>query len=764
MGLFSKRALICSFVLCTCAIHSISTALAAHNGGHLSGSSALLGPADTGYLMKADDVDYDVNNHFVTALGHVEIDHNDRILTAEKVTYDQTKDVVVAEGNVVMMSPDGNVVFTPRATLTNQMRDAVLEGFRALIGQNGRMAAIYATRKDANITKLERATFTPCKICNQPGKRTPLWQVKAYHVIYNQTDHKIVYHDAIFDMFGVPIAYTPYFSQADPTVKRETGFLAPDIGSSTVLGTYVKLPYYVSLTDSRDFTVQPIISSKGGGVLETEYRERWNHGGMWLQATIAENPNGGIDGNQHEWYSSLFGSGRTAIDDANSWRFGYDVQLTSNPTYLERYSLYNKDDQLVSDLFFQGQSGRSRFAITGYFFQSIVGICPTTPCTTTTPSPLYIKTANIPLVLPLIEYTYIPLTPVLGGDFRFDLNSASIARSAGPTDERATAEVNWSLPLVADNGMLLTFRADARGDVYRVTNDDLIDFPDIPERVRYISRGLPYVSLDWRWPFISGNGTDAFVVEPIMQAIAAPYGGNPKGIPDEDAIDIEFSENDVFSMNHLPGYDLVESGPRANVGLRTEAFFPGGSVEAILGEVLRLKPDPIFSSDTGLADKQSDVVGRFAIKFPPNFSLTDRLDVDQDTGNVRRNEVYLDGNFGRSSFEVSYVRLPQSELLPGIDTREEVNAQATLGFLDYWLIYAAARRDLANDAMLGDEFGLGYDDECLGISLSYRRQYTRDRDVPPSTSVLFRFNLKTGDQSAHATQLFPQHIFSSTEL
>ena len=566
------------------------------------------------------------------------------------------------------------------------------------------------------------------------------------------------------DLFGVPVAYTPYFSQADPTVKRETGFLAPDVGSSNVLGTYVKLPYYVSLTDSRDFTIEPIISSEGGGVVEGEYRERWMTGGMWLQGTVADNTRGGISENQQQWNSSLFGSGRTAIDDSNTWRFGYDVQLTSNPTYLERYSLYDKDDQLVSDLFLQGTSGRSRFAITGYFFQSIVGFCSTTPCTTPTPSPLYIPTANIPLVLPLIEYSYIPQRQVLDGDFRVNINSASIARNSGPTDQRVTAEVSWQLPLVTDNGQLLALKLDARGDLYRVTNNDLIDFPNIPTKARYIERGLPYVSLDWRWPFVSGNGTDAFVIEPIVQAIAAPYGGNPKGIPDEDAIDVELSENDIFSTSHLPGYDLIESGPRANLGLRTEAFFPGGSVEAILGEVLRLKPDAVFGVDTGLEGKTSDVVGRFAIKFPPYFSLTHRIDIDQTSGNIRRNEVYLDGDFGRTSVQVSYLRLPQSEVLPGIDTREEVNAEATIGLFDYWLVYAAARRDLVNSAMLGDEFGFGYDDECLGVSLSYRRQYTRDRDVPPSTSILFRFNLKTGDQSDNVTELFPQHLFSSTEL
>ncbi len=734
------------------------------------GKNGILGPGTGDVLLKADVVDYDVNNKFVTAHGHVEIDHNDRIVTADQVTYDQNTDTVVAIGNVVMMAPDGAVVFSPHATLTNEMKDGVLEGFRALIGKTGRMAATHATRKDATMTYLERATFTQCKICSTPGQRTPLWDVKAYDVIYDQAKHIIIYHDAIIDMFGVPVAYTPYFSQPDPTVKRESGLLAPDIGSSSTLGSFIKLPIYISLTDSRDMTIQPIISSDGGGVLEVEYRERWNQGGMWLQPTIAENPRGGLNNNESQIYSSLFGSGRVALTDDDMWHFGYDVQLTSNPTYLERYNLYNRDDQLVSDLFLQGVSGRSRFAVTGYFFQSIVGQCqattPPIPCTPATTSPLFIETRNIPLVLPLIEYTYIPERTILGGDFRFDFNSASIARSDGPTDQRATAEMRWQLPFITESGQLITFRLDARGDVYHTTNNDPIDFPGIREQSNYIMRGMPYIGVDWRWPFVSGGGSGktAFIIEPIVQAIAAPYGGNPKGIPNEDSTDVELSENDVFSFDRLPGYDLIESGPRVNAGFRAEAMFPSGSVEALIGEVLRLKPDPIFTESTGLADTVSDIVGRFTIKFPPYFSLTHRIDIDQSSGNIRRNEVYLDGAYGRTSFELSYLRLPQSEVIPGIDTREEANGQATIGLTDYWLLFVGARRDLASSQMLDDEFGIGYDDECLGISLSYRRTYTRDRDIPPSTSILVGFHLKTGDQTGHENELFPRHLFSTTNL
>lgn len=746
----------------------------AHAADIMSGKGSLLGSPGGDYLLKADEVTYDVKAKVVTASGHVEIDHNGRIVQAQNVTYDQNADTVVASGNVVMMAPDGAVVFSPRVSLSNEMKDGVLDGFRALIGKNGRLAAVQATRKGGDKTTMERAVFTTCKICNKPGERTPLWQVRAYRVVWDENAHKIVYHDAVLDAFGIPIAYTPYFSQSDPTVKRETGLLAPDIGSSSTLGTFVKLPYYIAFTDSRDMTIEPILSTEGGQVLEGEYRERWNNGGMWIQATIAHNPEGGISENQEETYSSFFGSGRTPIGNSNVWRFGFDAQLTSNPTYLERYSLYNKDDQLFSDLFIEGVRGRSRFAITGYFFQSLVGACPvlatTKPptCATSDISPLYIKTAQIPLVLPLIEYTYIPERPVFGGDFRFDLSSVSLERNSGPDDQRLTAEMRWQLPFVTGNGQLITIRADARGDLYRTTNNDPINFPDIPTQEHYVTRGIPYIGIDWRWPFVTGGGAGktAFIVEPIIQAIAAPYGGNPKGIPNESSFNIELGENDVFSFDRIPGSDIVESGPRANVGFRTEALFPKGSVEIQLGEVLRLKPDPVFAEETGFADKASDIVGRFTIKFPPYLSLTHRVDIDQSNGTIRRNQVYLDGSYGRSSIELSYVRLPQQDVISSDEPREEVNGQATIGLFGNWVGFAAARRDLANSQMLDDEFGIGYDDECLKVSLSYRRQYTRDRDIPPSTSILFRIKLNTEDETdaQGVSELFPRHLFSSTSL
>jgi LPS-assembly protein len=740
--------------LAIAAIIAVSVAGSVHSASRNSGkrpafadSHALLGkPGGTG-LLRADEVTYDTNTKVVTAIGHVEIDYNGRILLADKVVYDQVKDLATADGHVSVLEPNGTVAFASHAVLTDQMRDGVAEGFSALVGKTGRFAAVHATRtKNGTILTGIHGVFTTCKVCSQPGQRTPLWQVRAARVVYNQPEHEIVYHDATFEFFGVPVGYTPYFSQPDPSVKHRSGLLPPELGHSSLLGSLARLPVYIALSDSEDATISPMFTSQAGELVEGEYRKRWNDGGLWFQGAVAYNPNGGLSGDQHEWYSSLFGSGRIPLNSA-IWHLGFDAQLTSNDTFLKRYDLSTLD-RLVNDLFVEGISGRSRFAVTGYYFEGLR---------------LTDNQDTFPIVLPLIEYTYIPEHHILGGDFRFDANTAVLNRDLGPDSQRATAEVRWSLPLLTDNGQMITIQADARGDAFRVTNNDLIDFPGIPSKVTYITRGLPYIALDWRWPFAASKSfaSTSFVVEPIVQAVYSPYGDNPKGIPNDDSNDFELDDNNIFNFQHLPGYDIVETGPRAEAGFRATAFFPSGSTELELGEEYRLKTDSTLAPLLGLNGNASDVVGRFTIKFPPHFSVTHRVEIDQSTGHFRRNEVYLDATWGRSVLEVSYFKLAQEAVQLGLESREEVNGQATVNLFQHWAVFAGARRDLENDRMIDDELGFGYEDECFGVSLSYRRDYTTDRDVPPSTSILLRVRINTSDQPSDFSALFPRHVFTT---
>ena len=690
-------------------------------------------------LFQADEMDYDTEAHIVTAHGHVEIDNAGRILLADQVSYDQDHDKMTASGHVSLTDEKGNVAFANNVVLTDKMRDGVLRSFAALIGKNGRLVAASATRTQGRFVEAFDAAYTPCKICNKPGQRTPTWQVQAEHVVYDQEKHRIVFHSARVSFLGIPILYTPYLREPDPTVRYESGLLTPDIGNSTNIGYFVRAPVYIALSQSNDATITPIVSTRGGEVLAGEYRERWENGGMWLQGSIADNPNGGLAGNVNQFYASLFGSGKIPIDSV--WRTGYDAQLTSNETYLKRYD-FSQLDRLVNDVFVEATTGRSRFAITGYFFQGLRAT----------------DNSNIvPFALPLVEFSYIPVDKILGSQFRFDFNSVTLTRNVGEDDQRATAEMRARWPTVLPGGQLLTFQLDARGDVYHVSNDPLN--PGGPDH--FISRGIPYAAIDWRWPFINNiSATRSLILEPIVQAIAQPYGGNPAGIPNEDAADYELDENNILSFDQVPGYDLVESGPRANVGIHARASFASGSIDAMFGETFRLKPDPIFGPDTGQGGNSSDLVGRVSIKFLPYIDLTDRIDVDRANGTLRRHEVYLTGIFGRTTLQVSYVELPAETSTLGLDQREELDAQADINFYRNWQAFGALRRDLLAGQTLDTELGLGYEDDCLGLSVAYRRKYFTDQDLPPSTSIILRFTLKTGDEAIQPFSLFPQDVFS----
>ena len=719
------------FALACCA-----PAASAAGQSPFGGSAA--GPIKGDVLLQADEMDYDVDAKVVSARGHVEIDSEGRVLLADAVTYDQVHDTMVASGHVSITDEKGDVAFADHVTLSDKMRDGALKSFASLIGKNGRLVAASATRTGGRFIEAFDAAYTPCKICNKPGQRTPVWQVRANHVRYDQTKHRIMFSGATLEFFDVPVLYTPYLSEPDPSVRYASGVLTPDIGNSTSIGYFARVPIYIALSPSSDATLTPTISTHGGEVLAGEYRERWEHGGMWLQGSVADNPDGGLTGQQNQFYASLFGSGRIPL--SANWRIGFDAQLTSNDTYLKRYD-FSQLDRLTNDLFIEGTGGRTRFAVTGYFFQGLRATD---------------NSSVIPFALPLVEFNFIPQDRWLGGQFRFDFTSLALTRSFGVDGQRLTAEARMRWPTVLPGGQLLTFQMDARGDLYHVSNLLTLGNTD-----RFISRGIPYAALDWRWPFISSTGQGrALIVEPIAQLVLQPYGGNPAGIPNEDSAAFELDENNVLSFDQLPGNDLVESGPRANIGIHARAVFPSGSLDAVLGQTYRLKPDPIFGPDSGQHGTSSDLVGRVSVKFLPYIDLTDRIDIDRDNGTVRRHEVYVTGIFGRTSVQLSYVQLPAELVSLGLPERQEINAQADVNFYENWQAFGAIRRDLLAGQMLDTELGIGYEDECLGVSLAYRRKFTTDRDLPPSTSIILRFNLKTGDEGIEPFSLFPQDVFS----
>ena len=79
--------------------------------------------------------------------------------------------------------------------------------------------------------------------------------------------------------------------------------------------------------------------------------------------------------------------------------------------------------------------------------------------------------------------------------------------------------------------------------------------------------------------------------------------------------------------------------------------------------------------------------------------------------------------------------------------REQVQGFVTAQLTPEWSIGAGFLRDLAapqgGDKELRHGLNLAYEDECFLFTTELARSFTEDRDVRPTTSLMFRLTFKT---------------------
>lgn len=671
-------------------------------------------------LIRADKMSYDTNTDVVSAEGNVEITYGERTLLAEKLSYNQNTRIVIAEGNATLREANGTVLSGNRIEVTDDMRDGIIDSLNVVIAGRGRLAAAKGTRTDGNVMTLDKAVYTTCKPCQSNPQKDPTWQIKAFRIVYNQDKARVEYEDAFFEVFGVPLIYMPYFSHSDPEAPRESGFLVPNVGHSSDLGYFLEVPYYFALDPSYDLVVAPLFTENDGPLLKSEWRQRTESGLYNLQFSARygrPRDDAGMEFGDDTLQGHIFGEGRFKIDDV--WRWGYNAQLTSNDTYLKRYDISSLD-RLENNVFIEGISGRSYASVNSWYFQGLRA----------TDDP-----GTTPLVLPLAEVEYVPDETVLGGRASLLASALYLHRSEGRDTARLSATGSWKLPLTTDDGHLVTLFANLRGDLYHVAD------PAPGADADTVGRALAWGGVEWRYPLVRTDWGWKQVIEPIVQVIAAPNGGNPAEIPNEDSGAFEFDETNLFSFNKFPGLDRLETGPRVNAGVRAAAYFDEGFVEAIIGESFRFKEDDAFTPESGLREQQSDYVGRLIVQPTGDIRVVHRFRIQQEDFSFERNEVYAEASDpGLYLLRAGYVLLEPDPLLP--EQREEVNLLGSLRTFENIWLRGSGRRDLAGDRMIESKFGIFYEDDCSEFGIDFRRRFTRDRDIEPASSVLFTFRLK----------------------
>jgi LPS-assembly protein len=685
-------------------------------------------------LLSADQVTFDEQQGLVTARGNVELSQNLRTMRADAITYNRRTKVVTATGNIRIVEPSGDILFADYAELTDDMRDAFVENLRVLMTDNARIAGNEAERRGERILRINRGVYSPCELCPTDPTRPPLWQIRAVRIVHDKEEHEVRYKDAVLEMFGVPVAYTPYLSQPDATVDRKTGFLTPLVGVSSELGIFIRPRYYIDIAPDQDATVEVGGFSKQGLLLGGEYRKRFERGSLTLSGsgTQGELPNG-LDNpaapREKKMRGHLFAKGLFEIDEA--WRAGFDVRRASDETYLRKYYDF-REDFLTSRAFVEGFRGRNYAAVNAYSWQDL----------------RYRNPVEEPIVGPLAVYSALGEPGSLfGGRWSLDSGFLSLYRNTGTSTRRFHVQPGWRREVVSNIGFVTTFDLSVLVSAHNASHYDRPDTAPIERGPTSRFRLFPQGQVTVRYPFVRYGESSQQLVEPIVAFSAAPRATNDPAIPNEDSLDVEFDQANLFMPNRFAGIDRLEGGMRVTYGLRTAIYGNRqGSASLFLGQSYRFNRDTTFPAGSGLEERRSDYVGRLDLSPAPWLDVNYGFRVDQESLRVRRHSLTASAGAPVLRLSTAYTYLDQTTDRFAVQ-RSELE-QASIGissqFAPRWSVginhIQSLRPAPGPRATLGV---LTYQDECFTFQTIARRDFTNVvGDVKDGNTLYFRLVFK----------------------
>ena len=684
----------------------------------------------------ASNVVYDSNTEIVTATGDVIVNRDGYSLRADTVVWNRNSGEVTADGNIKSVGPEGDVAYGDKIILTDSLKDGVVENLLVVLADESRLAAKRGGRKDGVYT-LDYAAYTACKVEDPDGcPKSPSWEVKAVQVIYDPATKRVKYKGARIELFGLPIVPLPFLSHPVDS-KAGSGFLVPSVGFSRNNGLEIQQSYYWRMATNRDLTASITAFSDVAPLGQVQLRSLESKGAFEVKGygtysnRVSTAPGGGTGDRVFRGY--VEGAGRFQIDPY--WSFSASGRWASDRTFLRRYDI-SRDDRLRSTFAAERIGIDSYFSLAGWAVQTLrVGD----------------RQGQTPIALPEIDYRLRLSNPILGGKVQLQANSLAIGRTDGQDTQRAFASARWDLRTLTGLGQEVNFTLLGRGDIYHSDENASTVTAIYRGNSGFQGRGIFAAAADVKWPFIGKafGGTQIFT--PRVQLVAAPTTSNLQ-VPNEDSRAVELEDSNLFALNRFPGYDRFEDNYRITYGFDWALRKRNFTADVTVGQSFRLSDRAtIFPDGTGLSDKVSDVVGRSEFRFKDFVKLTHRFRLDKDSFAIRRNEI--DATIGsRSTYvQAGYLKLNRN-IGPAVEDladREEIRLAGRVRFARYWSVFGSTIIDLTDakeePGVLSDGFdpirhrlGVAYDDDCLSLSFTWRRDYQPTGDARRGNGFLFR--------------------------
>ena len=549
------------------------------------------------YFINSNETTY-INEH-VNCVGKVIMMYCGKVLSADKVSYDKKKDIIFAEGNVVIKDEKQNVYFMDSVRIERNFENGEGKNIKIIMSDKSRFAAAKVVIKNKKF-ELTNVVYTPCYKCGPSDKCS--WKIKSEQVMFNPNE-SIVYLDSRFDVLEKTVLYLPYLSQPSPKVLRKTGFLPPTVFISQKNGLSIMPRYFYSISERQELVLKPLITTNVGAIGWAYYGSRFKNGEFSIDTSITGAQSAVITENmdpkaqrqvekiqQSGYRGHLFSKLKYEIND--TWRCGFDLNLSSDRSYLRRFPFFGASGRtLESKIFLEGFDECNYTSIKAATFQSE-------------------ELEILPKIFPVLERNCS--IHLFDGTLDIDTILLNFSFPKSRSAQKFSSNISWKKNFMLLRGSILNLKGLVSLRAMKVAEKEASSYDSC-------AYAVPQLSVFWEWPLLFQNKGCSSVVTPIVGAI---FASNKKYF---DAFEDPFCEiNDINiaeGSRAISPYN-IDYGNRISYALRASTYLNGKNIsQFIIGRSTELSSVSDKLEASGLKYKNSNIATSLDIFINDNVTF-----------------------------------------------------------------------------------------------------------------------------------------------
>ena len=656
------------------------------------------------YFITSYDVVYDKKNNLIFSNEATELkDINQNKINLRKFKFN-TKNKIFSGNEVKLIDNEKNEY------LFNEFKlDIIKKEFagkdlsyemKSLNSEKPRIKGL-SIISDNNVSKIYKGTYTTC----DKRKGCSPWIIQAEEVKHNKKDKLINYKNAWLKIYDVPIMYFPRFFHPDPTVKRQSGFLAPTFSDSSTAGFSVTVPYFYAISVDKDLTFKPRIFGNNIAIIQNEYRRAGKNSfltsdfGSFVDKTGSKS---------HFFINTIFEDISDYFEESS---LTVKIENTSNDTYLSKYNISSpiiKDRNLLTSL-------------------------------------IDYKGSNDDLNINIYSKVYENLNEKKSDRYEFILPYVSVEKKFKDINFKTISyykKNNTNQDIILNKNDLL-YSAPEKIFKIGTKQDWFVNLVNLNKETNKTSdiknsraQGFGALIYNLSYPLKKSSENYLNLLSPKISLRYSP--NKTKNLINEDR---RLDLNNIFSLNRLSLFDTIETGESASLGLNYEISDKKNNdifLETGLAQVFRVEENNDLPSNSTIGNKSSNIFGNLNLKYKNLIDFNSNYSFDHDLRESNYN--YYDLKFNVNNFITEFIYLDNDI---SVNEQGYFDASIQYNFNNNSSLSYSKRENTKTNLIEYNNIIYEYKLDCLTAGIEYKKKYYDNQDIKPEDEIYFSLTISS---------------------